>query len=82
MYCKEITVQLSRDEVNQKLTSIIQTANQFSSQISVNQGAIRVNAKSMLGLLSMGLAKGSEITLIAEGPDAEESLSALSSLLV
>ena len=81
MYCKEITVQLSRDEVNQKITSIIQTANQFSSHISVNQGAIRVNAKSMLGLLSMGLSKGSQITLTAEGSDAEESLSALSSLL-
>ena len=81
MYCKDVTVQISRDEVNQKITSIIQTANRFTSQISVNQDGIRVNAKSMLGLLSMGLAEGSKITLTADGPDAEESLSALASLL-
>ena len=41
----------------------------------------RVNAKSLLGVLSLGIVKGTEITLIANGPDEEEAVEALATLL-
>ena len=41
----------------------------------------RVNAKSLLGVLSLGIVKGTEITLIANGPDEEEAVEALAALL-
>ena len=41
----------------------------------------RVNAKSLLGVLSLGIVKGTTITLIADGPDAEEAVEALAQLV-
>ena len=41
----------------------------------------RVNAKSLLGVLSLGIVKGTTITLIADGPDAKEAVEALVQLI-
>ena len=62
-------------------TFFIQKANEFKSSIWVEVGERRVNAKSLLGVLSLGIVKGTEITLIANGPDEEEAVEALAALL-
>ena len=62
-------------------TFFIQKANEFKSSIWVEVEERRVNAKSMLGVLSLGIVKGTEITLIANGPDEEEAVEALAALL-
>ena len=62
-------------------TFFIQKANEFKSSIWVEVEERRVNAKSLLGVLSLGIVKGTEITLIANGPDEEEAVEALSTLL-
>lgn len=62
-------------------TFFIQKANEFKSSIWVEVEERRVNAKSLLGVLSLGIVKGTEITLIANGPDEEEAVKALAALL-
>lgn len=62
-------------------TFFIQKANTFKSSIWVEKGDRRVNAKSLLGVLSMGIAKGMTITLIADGQDEDSALNELSELI-
>ena len=62
-------------------TSFVQKANEFKSTIWVEKEERRVNAKSLLGVLSLGIVKGTEITLIANGSDEEEAVEALVSML-
>ena len=52
-------------------TFFIQKANEYKSSIWVEKSGRRVNAKSLLGVLSLGISKGMEIEIIAEGPDEE-----------
>ena len=59
----------------------IQKANEFKSGIWVEKEERRVNAKSLLGVLSLGIVKGTAITLIADGPDAKEAVEALAQLV-
>ena len=62
-------------------TYFIQKANEFKSGIWVEKDERRVNAKSLLGVLSLGIVKGTTITLIADGPDAKEAVEALAQLV-
>ena len=59
----------------------VQTAARFSSDIEVTHGEIKVNAKSILAVLTLGANKGAVITIKAEGGDAEEALAALEQLV-
>ena len=60
-------------------TFFIQKANEFKSSIWVDER--RVNAKSLLGVLSLGIVKGTAINLIADGPDEKEAVEALIELI-
>ena len=62
-------------------TFFIQKANEFKSSVWVEKEERRVNAKSLLGVLSLGIVKGTAITLIADGPDEEEAVNALVELI-
>ena len=62
-------------------TFFIQKANEFKSTILVEKEERRVNAKSLLGVLSLGIVKGTNITLIADGSDEKEAVDALVSLI-
>ena len=62
-------------------TFFIQKANSYRSSIWVEREDRRVNAKSLLGVLSMGIVKGTTITLIADGVDEEEALEGLAVLV-
>ena len=62
-------------------TFFIQKANEFKCSIWVEVEERRVNAKSLLGVLSLGIVKGTEITLIANGFDEEDAVEALVALL-
>ena len=62
-------------------TFFIQKANEFKSSIWVEKDERRVNAKSLLGVLSLGIVKGTSINLIADGPDEEEAVKALVELI-
>ena len=62
-------------------TFFIQKANSYRSSIWVEREDRRVNAKSLLGVLSMGIVQGTTITLIADGADEEEALEGLAVLV-
>ena len=62
-------------------TFFIQKANEFKSTVWVEKAERRVNAKSLLGVLSMGIVKGTVITLIADGADEVEALNGLEELI-
>ncbi len=59
----------------------VQTASSFQSHIEVEKNHRRVNGKSIMGVMMLAAAKGSEITLYAEGNDAEKSIEALVTLI-
>jgi phosphocarrier protein len=62
-------------------TFFIQKANEYKSSIWVEKDERRVNAKSLLGVLSLGIVKGTSISLIADGPDENEALEGLAELI-
>ena len=81
MYPKEATVNNQGGSHARPATFFIQKANEFKSSIWVEKEERRVNAKSLLGVLSLGIVQGTVIQLIADGPDAEEAVEALAELL-
>lgn len=78
---KTVTVHIPNEHLNTATTYFIKKANEFSSHITVSRESNSVNAKSLLGLLSMQLEYGKSIELTAEGGDAAEALAALEQIL-
>ncbi len=62
-------------------TFFIQKANEFKSNIWVEKDERRVNAKSLLGVLSLGIMKGTQITLVGDGPDEIRAIDTLTELI-
>lgn len=81
MYNKEVIVRCDSGLHNRQVTYFVQKANEFKSTIWLESESRRMNAKSLLGIMSLGVVTGAEVTLSAEGPDAEEAVNALDALL-
>ena len=81
MFMKETTVNNQVGLHARPATFFIQKANEFKSSIWVEKDDRRVNAKSLLGVLSLGIVKGTAINLIADGPDEEAAINALVELI-
>ena len=62
-------------------TFFIQRANEFKSKIIVKVGDREANAKSLLGVLSLGIEQGTELTITAEGPDESEAVASIEALV-
>ena len=77
MFTKEATVNNQVGLYARPATFFIQKANEFRSTIMVEKEGRKVNAKSLLGVLSLGIVKGTAINLIADGPDEKEAVEAL-----
>ena len=82
MYTQEITVNNEVGLHARPATFFIQKANSYKSSIWIEKDDRRVNAKSLLGVLSMGITKGTRVSILAEGPDEEEAVKALTEMLV
>lgn len=63
-------------------TFFIQKANSYKSSIWIEKDDRKVNAKSLLGVLSMGIAKGMTVTLIADGADEDIAIDGLIELIL
>lgn len=62
-------------------TKLVGKASQFQSDITLSFNGKNVNLKSIMGVMSLGIAKGSDITIKAEGHDADEALQALTAVM-
>ena len=82
MIVKDITVQNQVGLHARPATFFIQKANEFRSSIWVEKEERRANAKSLLGVLSLGITGGTDIRIIADGQDENEAVEALSQLVI
>ena len=81
MVSREITVKNSVGFHARPATLFIQKANSYKSSVLIEKGEKRVNAKSLLGVLYLGIDKDTTITLITDGPDEVEALEGLCELV-
>ena len=81
MFVKDVKVQNQVGLHARPATFFIQKANSYKSSIWVEKEDCRVNAKSLLGVLSLGISRGTAITIIADGADEGEAVAALASLI-
>ena len=81
MFSKEVTQNNQEGLYARPATLFIQKANEFRSTIMVEKENRKVNAKSLLGVLSLGITKGTVINISAEGSDEEEAVNALCTLV-
>jgi len=81
MYSKEVVVRCESGLHNKQATYFVQKANEFDSSIWMESGNRKMNAKSLLGIMSLGIITGAVVTLSASGPDAEAAVNPLEVLL-
>ena len=81
MISRDVTISNSSGLHARPATFFVQKANHFACSITVENGDRKVNAKSLLGVLSLGIAQGMTITLTADGVGEEEALDAMIQLI-
>ena len=81
MYVKDVLVQNQVGLHARPATFFIQKANEFKSSVWVEKEERRANAKSLLGVLSLGIVGGTAIRVIADGADEQEAVDSLVSLV-
>ncbi|GGI41422.1 phosphocarrier protein HPr [Mammaliicoccus stepanovicii] len=62
-------------------TMLVQTASKFDSDVQLEYNAKKVNLKSIMGVMSLGVGKDAEITIYAEGSDEKEAIAAITEVL-
>jgi phosphocarrier protein len=81
MYNKEVIVRCESGLHNSQATYFVQKANEFESSIWLESDNRKMNAKSLLGIMSMGIVTGATVVLSASGVDEESAVAALETLL-
>ena len=81
MITRSVTIQNSVGLHARPATFFIQKANCYKCTLWVEKDDRKVNAKSLLGVLSLGIAKGMTVTLIADGQDEDSALDGLTALI-
>lgn len=81
MVSKEVLVLCESGLYNKQATYFVQKANEFDCSIWLESDNRKMNAKSLLGIMSLGILTGIKVTLTASGTDAEAAVNALETLL-
>ena len=81
MFVKKAVVQNQVGLHARPATFFTQKANEFKSSVWIEKDERRVNAKSLLGILSLGIIRGTEITIAADGTDEENAVNTLCDLI-
>lgn len=82
MISKEIVVRCESGLHNKQATYFVQKANEFECSVWIESGSRKMNAKSLLGIMSLGIVSGTTVNLVASGADAEAAVEALEVLLL
>lgn len=78
---REVVVKLKTGLQARPAAFFVQTANQFSSDVFIEHAGRKINAKSIMGIMSLAIANGKTIKIIAEGSDEEKAVSELASVV-
>ena len=81
MVSKTIKVNLAADAEARPVAVLVQKASQFDSKVYIQSGDRKINAKSIRGMLSLGLAQNEEVIVSAEGTDEAEAVDNLTDYL-
>jgi phosphocarrier protein len=81
MITKDVIVRCESGLHNRQATYFVQKANEYTCSIWVESENRKMNAKSLLGIMSLGIITGASVTLSADGVDAENAINALEALL-
>ena len=82
MISKEMTVNLSGGMEARPVAVLVQVASQYDSSIYLQVGeGKKVNAKSIMGMMSLGIAQGEKVTVLADGPDEKEAVAGIEKYL-
>ena len=81
MLKKTITIGLSSGLEARPVAMLVQIASQFDSQIYVENNNARVNAKSIMAVMSLGVKQGNEVIITADGADEEEAIAEIQKVL-
>lgn len=71
---KNVTINMTDSMESTPIAHLVQLANQFSSSIYFEMDTKKVNAKSIMGMMSLGLCAGEELTVTAEGADEQTAV--------
>ena len=74
MIKKPITIQIASGLEARPVALLVQVASQYESKIYVEDGSRKVNAKSIMGMMSLGLSTGESIVVSAEGSDEQAAI--------
>ena len=77
MVSKQVTVRNRAGIHARPAALIVQTANKFESLIQIKRDTEEINAKSIMGIITLGAAYDTELTVSADGPDEQEAVDAL-----
>ena len=80
MIRKNINVSLGEDGAR-PIAMLVQLASQYVSNIEIHRDTMTVNAKSIMGMMSLGIAAGEEVTVIANGADEQEAIEEIEKFL-
>lgn len=78
---KSIQIKLETGLEARPVAMLVQVASQFESTVYINSENRKVNAKSIMGMMSMGLESGAEVTVTAEGSDEEAAVTEIEKFL-
>ena len=78
---KDITIQLIGDLDARPVAMLVQIASQFDSTVYIETGDKRVNAKSIMGMMSLGMSSGEQLTVVTDGSDEDNALEAIDKYL-
>ena len=81
MIQKSIQIKLETWLEARPVAMLVQVASQFDSKVYINSGAKKVNAKSIMGMMSLGLDNGEEVTVSADGNDEEATVAEIEKFL-
>lgn len=81
MMKQEITIQIPEGLEARPVALLVQVASQYGSEIYVESDNKKVNAKSIMGMMTLGLYSGDTVTVSANGADEEEAIANIEKFL-
>ena len=81
MTTRDVTIEIKQGSDVSPVAKCVQVASQFTSKIYVEYETKKVNAKSIMGMMTLGLDAGEEITLSANGEDEEDAMKSIENYL-